>query len=197
MNILTPQKPDSVRFRGMMNSGAFVDERARILQTQVNAERAGVAITNREPISNRYLVEENSTPVAIGGETVLVETGLSPPPGMDSQYCLKESLNLFSAIRNGAQQIELENPLKSQTFAIVANIVAVIAFCACAWLAYENMNPDPLPTAAEATVEQAAAGVEGAVQHETATSIDELDEGVSTEASGAGGGPPAEGSAGR
>ena len=89
IRLFATQKPNRIRFRAMMESGLLVDEEADIVQTQVIAHKARASIRNRNTVPLYYQTEEDRTPV--WKENLLVETGLSPPPGMDSRYNLEDS----------------------------------------------------------------------------------------------------------
>ena len=167
MQVFSTRKPNTIRFRAMMESGLLVDEEADIVQTQVIAHKSRASIRNRNTVPLYHQTEEGRPPV--WKENLLVETGLSLPPGMDSRYCLEDSQNLHAGIRSGAVEIDGDNPLKSHGLAIVVNITAVIVFVACAWLSGLNTHPDP-PVAEAATKE--------AVE-EQAESREETDERVS------------------
>ncbi len=161
MRWFSRSKPNRVRFRAMMESGLLIDEEADIVQTQVIAHKARASIRNRNTVPLYHQTEEGRSPV--WKENLLVETGLSPLPGMDSRYNLQDSLNLFVGIRSGAVEVEGDSPLKSNGFAIIANVGAVIVFLACAWLAGLSSQVDP----AASVTEQ----VEGRVSHETVDTI--------------------------
>ena len=141
MDWLQPnRKATRIRFRAMMESGTFVDEVADVVQTQVIAHKARASIRNRDAVPLYHHTEENRPPV--WKENLLVETGLSPQPGMDSRYVLEDSLNLWKGIKTGAVEIDGESKIRTNSLAIVANVAAVIVFVACAWLAGLNVRPD-------------------------------------------------------
>ena len=170
MQWFRPNKPNRVRFRAMMESGTLIVEQADIVETQVIAHRARASIRNRNAVPLYHQTEEDLPPV--WRENLLVETGLSPPPGMDSRYNLEDSRNLFVGIRSGAVEVDGDSPLKSHGLAIMANVAAVIVFLACAWFAGLSSQPDPSAPVTEQ--------VEGRVSHGTADTIageDEEDDG--------------------
>ena len=139
----TKRKPNRIRFRAMMESGEFVDEVADVVQTQVLAHNARASIRNRDAVPLYHHTEENRPPVWT--ENLIVETGLSPQPGMDSRYVLEDSLNLFKGIRTGSVETEGESKLWKHGTAIAVNVAAVVVFVACTWLTGLNVAPDPTP----------------------------------------------------
>ena len=150
MEWLQPKRKSTrIRFRAMMESGQLLDEVADIVQTQVIARKARASIRNRDAVPLYHHTEEDRPPV--WQENLIVETGLSPPPGMDSRYVLEDSLNLWKGIKTGAVELDGESKV---SLAIVANVAAVVVFVACAWLAGLNVAPDP-PAVQKAAVEDA------------------------------------------
>ena len=180
------RNPNRVRFRAMMESGSLIDEQAEIIQTQVIAHKARASIRNRDTVPLYHQTEENRSPV--WRENILVETGLSPPPGMDSRYNLEDSRNLFAGIRSGAVEIDPDSPVRSHGFAIIANLAAVIVFLACAWLAGINSEPEPSRAAVADAVEQQ---VEERIVHgpvDTISDEEAAGEGAEEESEAGGGG---------
>ena len=159
--LFNKNNPNEVRFRGMMQSGQLVDERAQIVQSQVVVHKANASIRNRPTVPLYMHTEEGRPPP--WHENILVETGAAIPPGMDTRYMLEDSRYLHEGIRTGAVDIEGESPLKSKSVAIAVNIAAVIVFVACAWVAGGDSG-----SAATAVPEpEAATQQEERVQHGT------------------------------
>ena len=150
MDWLNPRpKSRQVRLRAMMESGQLVDEVAEIVQTQVIAHKARASIRNRDPVPLYQLKEENRHPV--WKENLLVETGLSPLPGMDSSYILEDSQNLWKGIRHGSVEIDGESKFRANLVAVVVNVAAVLIFFGFAWLSGIKVGAD---SQAEASVQQ-------------------------------------------
>ena len=145
-------KSNQTRFRAMMESGQLVDEVADIVQTQVIAPKARASIRNRDAVPLYHHTEEGRPPV--WKENLLVETGMSPPPGMDSRYVLEDSLNLWKGIKTGAVEPPgLESALKRGSMAIALNVAAVIVFVVCGWVVSTSTSPAPeAPTVNEEVV---------------------------------------------
>ena len=135
---------NSIRFRAMLESGELVDEVADVVQTQVIVNKARASIRTRNTVPLYHQTQEEQTPV--WQENLLVETGLSPPPGMDSRYILVDSLDLWKGIKTGTVENEIESMLKNNFVAIAANVVAGIAFLAMIWLA--SLSGEPVQAAA-------------------------------------------------
>ena len=127
---------NQVRFRAMMESGILVDEMADVVQTQVIAQQARASVRNRDAVPLYHHLEEGRPPV--WSENLLVETGISPPPGMDSRYILEDSLNLWKGIKTGSTTLESRFSLGNKHIAILANCIAGVVFLACAWIASFN-----------------------------------------------------------
>ena len=127
---------NTVRFRAMMESGVLVDEVAEVVQTQVIAQKARASVRNRDavPLYNHF--EEGRPPV--WSENLLVETGISPPPGMDSRYILEDSLNLWKGIKTGSTKLGSTFQLGNKHIAILVNCIAGVVFLACAWISSFN-----------------------------------------------------------
>ena len=146
MDWFRPNQNTRIRFRAMMESGQLVDELADIVQTQVIAHKARASIGNRDAVPLYHHTEENRPPV--WRENLIVETGLSRPPGMDSRYVLEDSRNLWTGIRTGAVETDGDSKLNSNSLAIAVNVAAVIVFVVCGWLAGLNVAPDDSPVEA-------------------------------------------------
>ena len=181
-------KSNKVRFRAMMESGLLVDEEAEIVQTQVIAHKARASIRNRPTVPLYHLTEEDRDPV--WRENLIVETGLSPPPGTDSRYTLEDSHNLHVGIRSGAVEVNPDSLFKSNLFTIVMHVAAVIIFLVCGVLAGQNVQPAVVTGNTTAQPEQ----VEERVTHGPANSDSiKAGEETGTEATGEGAGEGARG----
>ena len=182
-------KPNRIRFRAMMESGLLVDEEADIVQTQVIAHKARASIRNRNTVPLYLQTEEDRS--AVWKENLLVETGLSPPPGMDSRYNLEDARNLHAGIRSGAVEVDQDSPLKSHSVAIMVNVAAVVVFVVCGWLAGQTTQPaTPTETGdSESVAEETVAEVKdqakegGRVSYEIVDTMADIDK---TEEDGAG-----------
>ena len=143
------RKTARIRLRAMMESGQLVDEYADIVQTQVIAHKARASLRNRDTVPLYHHTEENRPPV--WRENLIVETGLAPPPGMDSRYVQADSLNLWKGIKTGAVEIDGESKIRANILAITANVAAIMVFIVCGWLAGLNIAPEAAPVVAAAT----------------------------------------------
>ena len=145
------RKTARIRLRAMMESGQLVDEVADIVQTQVIAHKARASLRNRDAVPLYHHTEENRPPA--WRENLIVETGLAPPPGMDSRYVQADSLNLWKGIKTGAVETDGESKMRTNILAITANAAAIVAFMVCGWLAGLNIAPEAVP-AVEAAAHQ-------------------------------------------
>ena len=197
IRLFSPQKPNRVRLRAMMESGLLIDEEADIVQTQVIAHKARASIRNRNTVPLYLQTEEDRSPV--WKENLLVETGLSPPPGMDSRYNLEDTRNLHAGIRTGAVEIDRDSPLKSHGVAIMVNVAAVIVFVVCGWLAGLSAVPDGAAATPKEAADSEAAPTEngeqrvenrvedeGRVSYEIADTMADVDEQTAAEGPGTG-----------
>ena len=139
-------KTDKIRLRIMTESGRLVDEVADVVQTQVIANKARASIRNRDAVPLYHQTEEDRPPV--WKENLLIETGLSPQPGMDSRYVLEDGPNLHRGIRSGAVEMGDSKRLNIGMIAIAASVFVLVV---CAWLTSMNLAPD---VAAPSAVEQ-------------------------------------------
>ena len=146
------RKNTRIRFRAMMESGQLVDEFADIVQTQVIAHGARSSLRNRDAVPLYLHTEENRPPV--WKENLIVETGLAPPPGMDTRYVQADSLNLWKGIKTGAVEIDGESKMRTNILVLTANAAAVVVFVVCGWLAGLNIAPAGTP-AVEASATKA------------------------------------------
>ena len=149
MDWLKPQRKENrIRFLAMMESGQLVDEEAEIVQTQVIAHKARASIRNRDAVPLYHQTEEDRPPV--WEQNLLIETGLSPPPGMDSRYVLEDAPSLFMGIRLGAVTMDDGlGKLKSNSVAITSVAASVVVFLGCAWLAGLGQGSDSPPATAK------------------------------------------------
>ena len=175
---------NSIRFRAMLESGELVDEVADVVQTQVIVKKARASIRTRNTVPLYHQTQEDQTPV--WQENLLVETGLSPPPDMDSRYILVDSLDLWKGIKTGTVENELESMLKNNIVAIAANVVAGIAFLAMIWLA--SVSGAPVQAAVEEVNQENGHGFVGTMAPESG----EEEGGAAPGAGSAAGGEPSQ-----
>lgn len=147
MTMFNAPKPNARPFRAMLESGHLVNEVAEVVETQVIAERSGTSIRDRDTVPFYRQKEEGYEPSWYANG--LVETGLSPPPGMDSRYNLEDARDVHNGIRYETVETAGESVLQSNTVVITVGVVVAIAVMGCMWIAGQNLRPDAPTEAAQ------------------------------------------------
>ena len=196
----SPHQGPRVRFRAMTESHNLVDEMGEVVDTQVIAHSAGIAMMDRPHVSLYKLKGHDSLPVY--DSDIVVETGLAGHPMMQDRWGIEDAKHIWEGYAGGTIEVakaKFNFDAKTLRFLTLITGAATFVLCVVFSIVLASTGPDdapPPPNAAAVEADTQGADHGFVTEREGAEATGEASPAEDSARGAGGAGSPAEDSPG-